>query len=102
MHDRQYRVAIAWQNTGYNQPPHPGFFLGDGMAAASRSEHRDDSWTRCSARRAGLHGDFGGQRGFGGRFRDERSDARSTWNFCAGCDRDGDALRRRRDQAHPV
>jgi rhamnogalacturonan endolyase len=32
MHDRQYREAIAWQNTGYNQPPHPGFFLGNGMA----------------------------------------------------------------------
>jgi rhamnogalacturonan endolyase len=32
MHDRQYRCAIAWQNTGYNQPPHPGFFLGVGMA----------------------------------------------------------------------
>ena len=33
MHDAQYRVAIAWQNTAYNQPPHPGFFLGNGMAA---------------------------------------------------------------------
>jgi autotransporter-associated beta strand protein len=33
MHDRQYRQAIAWQNVGYNQPPHPSFFLGDGMAA---------------------------------------------------------------------
>src|SRR6185503_7186671 len=32
MHDRQYREAIAWQNTAYNQPPHPSFFLGDGMA----------------------------------------------------------------------
>jgi rhamnogalacturonan endolyase len=32
MHDPQYRVAIAWQNVGYNQPPHPSFFLGDGMA----------------------------------------------------------------------
>ena len=31
MHDPQYRTAIAWQNVGYNQPPHPGFFLGDGM-----------------------------------------------------------------------
>jgi rhamnogalacturonan endolyase len=31
MHDRQYREAIAWQNTAYNQPPHPSFFLGDGM-----------------------------------------------------------------------
>ena len=30
MHDPQYRLAIAWQNVGYNQPPHPGFFLGDG------------------------------------------------------------------------
>ncbi len=34
MHDPQYRVAIAWQNTGYNQPPHPSFFLGNGMSAA--------------------------------------------------------------------
>jgi rhamnogalacturonan endolyase len=31
MHDRQYREAIAWQNTGYNQPPHPSFYLGEGM-----------------------------------------------------------------------
>lgn len=33
MHDTQYRTAIAWQNSGYNQPPHPSFFLGTGMAA---------------------------------------------------------------------
>ncbi|WP_428964578.1 rhamnogalacturonan lyase family protein [Micromonospora fluostatini] len=32
MHDTQYRVSVAWQNTAYNQPPHPGFFLGDGMS----------------------------------------------------------------------
>ncbi|OWV10190.1 hypothetical protein B5D80_07840 [Micromonospora wenchangensis] len=32
MHDAQYRAAIAWQNTAYNQPPHPGFFIGDGMS----------------------------------------------------------------------
>lgn len=31
MHDPQYRLAIAWQNVGYNQPPHPSFYLGDGM-----------------------------------------------------------------------
>ncbi|MCL2102257.1 MAG: InlB B-repeat-containing protein, partial [Fibromonadales bacterium] len=31
MHDREYRLAIAWQNAGYNQPPHPGFFLGYNM-----------------------------------------------------------------------
>lgn len=28
LHDPQYRLAVAWQNVGYNQPPHPGFFLG--------------------------------------------------------------------------
>jgi autotransporter-associated beta strand protein len=33
MHDRMYRVAIAWQNVAYNQPPHPGFYLGEGMNA---------------------------------------------------------------------
>ena len=31
LHDPQYRVAIAWQNTAYNQPPHPGFFIGANM-----------------------------------------------------------------------
>jgi rhamnogalacturonan endolyase len=31
MHDPQYRDAIAWQNSGYNQPPHVGFYLGYGM-----------------------------------------------------------------------
>ena len=29
MHDPMYRVAVAWQNTTYNQPPHPSFYLGD-------------------------------------------------------------------------
>ncbi|WP_067843492.1 rhamnogalacturonan lyase [Amphibacillus sediminis] len=28
MHDSQYRVAIAWQNVAYNQPPHPSFYIG--------------------------------------------------------------------------
>jgi rhamnogalacturonan endolyase len=27
MQDRQYREAVAWQNTAYNQPPHPSFAL---------------------------------------------------------------------------
>jgi len=31
MHDPIYRLAVAWQNVGYNQPPHPGFFLSEGM-----------------------------------------------------------------------
>ncbi len=37
MHDPQYRMAIAWQNVGYNQPPHPGFFLGHNMPTPPRS-----------------------------------------------------------------
>ncbi|MET0650461.1 MAG: Ig-like domain-containing protein, partial [Pyrinomonadaceae bacterium] len=37
MHDHQYRVAIAWQNTAYNQPPHPSFYLGDGMGAVPKA-----------------------------------------------------------------
>jgi rhamnogalacturonan endolyase len=28
MHDSQYRLSVAWQNVGYNQPPHPSFWLG--------------------------------------------------------------------------
>lgn len=28
MHDVQYREAVAWQNTAYNQPPHTSFYLG--------------------------------------------------------------------------
>jgi rhamnogalacturonan endolyase len=36
MHDPQYRLSIAWQNVAYNQPPHPGFFLGDGMKIPPR------------------------------------------------------------------
>jgi len=31
MHNPQYRAQIASQNTGYNQPPNPSFYLGDGM-----------------------------------------------------------------------
>jgi len=28
MQDHQYRMSIIWQNVGYNQPPHTGFYLG--------------------------------------------------------------------------
>ncbi|MDU0203975.1 rhamnogalacturonan lyase family protein [Paenibacillus sp. MAH-36] len=31
MHDPVYRLGVAWQNTGYNQPPHTSFYLGNGM-----------------------------------------------------------------------
>jgi hypothetical protein len=36
LHDTQYRTALAWQNTAYNQPPHPSFFIGSGMGTAPR------------------------------------------------------------------
>ena len=29
MHDHVYRMGVAWQNVGYNQPPHLGFYLPD-------------------------------------------------------------------------
>ncbi|MGF7400579.1 rhamnogalacturonan lyase [Thermoanaerobacterium thermosaccharolyticum] len=32
MHDPVYRLGIAWQNVGYNQPPHTSFYLGEGMS----------------------------------------------------------------------
>jgi rhamnogalacturonan endolyase len=31
MHDPVYRLSIAWQNVGYNQPAHTGFCMGEGM-----------------------------------------------------------------------
>ncbi len=31
MHDPVYRLGIAWQNVVYNQPPHPGYYIGDGI-----------------------------------------------------------------------
>ncbi|SFE96695.1 rhamnogalacturonan endolyase [Chitinophaga sp. CF118] len=31
MQNPQYRLSIAWQNVGYNQPPHTSFYLGTGM-----------------------------------------------------------------------
>ena len=27
MHDHNYRLAVAWQNVSYNQPPHLGYYL---------------------------------------------------------------------------
>lgn len=36
MHDPQYRLSIAWQNVGYNQPPHTSFYLGNGMKKAPK------------------------------------------------------------------
>ena len=32
MQDPIYRLSVAWQNVAYNQPPHPGFYIGDEMS----------------------------------------------------------------------
>lgn len=37
MHDPVYRLAIAWQNSAYNQPPHVSFYMGEGMQAQPRA-----------------------------------------------------------------
>ena len=34
MHYPVYRLSVAWQNVAYNQPPHVGFYLGEGMEPA--------------------------------------------------------------------
>ena len=31
MHDPVYRVAVSWQNSSYNQPPHPGYYIASDM-----------------------------------------------------------------------
>jgi hypothetical protein len=36
MHDPVYRLGVALQNVGYNQPPHVGYYLGTGMEAPPR------------------------------------------------------------------
>ncbi|MDE7105360.1 MAG: RICIN domain-containing protein [Ruminococcus sp.] len=36
MHDAQYRMQVSSQNTAYNQPPHPSFFLGTGYELPAR------------------------------------------------------------------
>lgn len=40
MHDPIYRLGIAWQNVAYNQPAHPGFYLGAGMSPPPRPRLR--------------------------------------------------------------
>ena len=37
MHDSQYRLAVAWQNVGYNQPPHTSYYVGSAALATDAS-----------------------------------------------------------------
>ncbi len=39
MHDSQYRCAVAWQNVGYNQPPHTSYYIGSAALAKSGSNN---------------------------------------------------------------
>ncbi len=32
MHDPTYRMQVTWEQSSYNQPPHTGFHIGNGMA----------------------------------------------------------------------
>jgi rhamnogalacturonan endolyase len=36
MHDRQYRLSVAWQNAGYNQPGQLGFWLGEELPRSEK------------------------------------------------------------------
>ena len=38
LYDHVYRLGIAWQNVGYNQPPHLGYYLPDATAARFKVE----------------------------------------------------------------
>ena len=40
MHDAQYRLAVAWQNVAYNQPPHPSFALDEGSPLPAHPQVR--------------------------------------------------------------
>ncbi|MBR4897682.1 MAG: rhamnogalacturonan lyase [Prevotella sp.] len=41
MYDHTYRLGIAWQNVGYNQPPHLGYYLPDATAARFKVEKNE-------------------------------------------------------------
>ena len=38
MHDPVYRLGVAWQNAAYNQPPHLGFYIGDGLTNVTQPD----------------------------------------------------------------
>ena len=37
MHDCQYRLSVAWQNVGYNQPTHASYYIGSAALATDES-----------------------------------------------------------------
>jgi hypothetical protein len=69
MQDAQYRVQVAGQNAGYNQPPHPSFYVGEGMAqpqgVARPVQTHMEELKQAEARPADLQG-LGTKRSFAG------------------------------------
>ncbi|XEC95099.1 rhamnogalacturonan lyase [Paenibacillus tarimensis] len=64
MHDPVYRMAIAWQNATYNQPPHIGFYLGedisDTLLAGALDEESIDYTPNVHAMRQTVHLELSG------------------------------------------
>ena len=46
MQDPIYRLGIAWQNVAYNQPPHPGFYIGDEMGKPVKQNLKIVKWRK--------------------------------------------------------
>lgn len=46
MQDHNYRMAVAWQNSGYNQPPHLGYNLADVIDPKARITVTEGSLTQ--------------------------------------------------------
>ena len=42
MHDAQYRVQVSGEQTAYNQPPHPSFHIGNGMAESAEAGYHGE------------------------------------------------------------
>lgn len=52
MHDPIYRLSVAWQNVGYNQPAHPGSCLADAAAQSMGERQRiSDGGTQAAVSR---------------------------------------------------
>jgi rhamnogalacturonan endolyase len=73
--DRQYREAVAWQNAGYNQPPHPSFWL-SGML---RARPKPTLWIigDSTVRNGGGGGQWGWGEPLAERFDPERIDVKN-------------------------
>ena len=40
MHDSQYRLSVAWQNVGYNQPTHTSYYIGSAALATDENGNK--------------------------------------------------------------